>query len=199
MEPTRPEKRPKSSLLLLGCIGALWLAALLPASAEVSGERGRSTYFRGRLDPHSGFTNQCEFSVELEPVTFELNAFRDKYKVVRIRVENWRKDRLKLSLEQDTIELQSAQGQVVPGTFNLRVWDPVAWDSLSETLRDALKYPLSIPSASAQESPSRRAAVVHLFAYFPADQVTSLPHLFRYKIQSAGKSVTLEKPGVTAK
>ena len=184
--------------LFLSCIGALWLAALLPASAEVSGERGRSMYFRGQLEPNSSLTNRCEFSVELEPVTFELNAFRDKYKVVRIRVENWRKDKVKLSLEQDTIELQSAQGQVVQGTFNLRAWDPVAWDSLSEAMRDALEYPLSLPAANPQESSSRRAAVVYLFAYFPADQVASLPHLFRYRIQSAEKTVTLEKPGATA-
>lgn len=198
MKTNHPGIRAMKSLFL-SSIGALWIAALLPVSAEVSGERGRSTYFRGSLEPGSSFTNRCEFSVELEPVTFELNTFRDKYKVVRIRVENWRKDKVKLLPDQDTIELQSAQGDVVQGTFNLRARDPLAWDSLSDDVRDALKYPASIPSVEAQESPPGRPAVVYLFAYFPADQVTTVPHLFRYKIQSTGRTVTVEKPGATAK
>src|SRR5258705_12239415 len=95
------------------------LAALVSVGGEMSGESGRSSRFCGNLDPAASYTNQCEFSVEIEPVLFKLNSLKDKYKVVRIRVENRMSEPIKLSGDKDAIELEMGGGNVVRGTFNL--------------------------------------------------------------------------------
>lgn len=175
-----------------------FLLALTPARGEMSGERGRSSKFVGNLDPAASFTNQCEFSVEIERVIFKLNSLKDKYKVVRIRVENRMSEVITLSGDQDAIELVIDGGIVVRGTFNLRGQDSSLWDSLSEDMREALTYPLSIRGAKSDGVNPRRPEVVYVFAFFPADKVSEVPRSFLYTIQSVGRAVKIQLPPVTA-
>ena len=159
----------KSQFYALSTIALL--LALMSSRGEVSGEKGRSSRFIGMLDPASSSMNQCEFSVEIERVSFKLNSLKDKYKVVRIRVENRMTAPIKLSGDQDAIELEMGSGTVVRGTFNLRGQDGPMWDSLSDDLREALAYPLSIRGVKADGVDPRRPEVVYVFAFFPADKV----------------------------
>jgi hypothetical protein len=175
-------------------LGVFLLTALLPARGELSGEGGRAIRLLGKLDPSAAYTNQCEFSVELEPTTFALTAFKDKWKVVRIKVENLTKEPIKLSANEDSIDLESHDGGIVHGTFDLRAADAPAWDGLSDQLRTDLAYPLAIRQAK----DNRRPEVIYLFAFFPAERVSAVPRAFRYKIKSADKVATLQKPQETA-
>ena len=174
------------------------LLVLMSARGEVSGERGRSSRFVGKLDPAASASNQCEFSVEIERVSFKLNSLKDKYKVLRIRVENRMSAPIKLSGDQDAIELEMNSGTVVRGTFNLRGRDGSLWDSLSDDLREALAYPLSIRGAKGDATSPRQPEVVYVFAFFPADQVSDVPRSFQYTIQSVGKAVKIQQPPATA-
>lgn len=186
----------KSQFYALSTIALL--LALMSARGEVSGESGRSSRFVGKLDPAASSMNQCEFSVEIERVSFKLNSLRDKYKVVRIRVKNRMSAPMKLSGDQDAIELEMDSGTVVRGTFNLRRQDGSLWDSLSDDLREALAYPLSIRGVKGDGVNPRRPEVVYVFAFFPADKVPDVPRSFQYTIQSVGKSVKIQPPPATA-
>jgi len=179
-------------------IGMMLLAVLLPARGEIGSEGGRSMYFRGRLDPGAAPNEPCVLDIEIEEIMFKLNSFKDKYKVVRIRVENGRKELLKLSAEKDAIELELSDGKTVRGTFNLQAQDGPIWDTLDESMRKALAYPLSIRGAKGDDPNGRRPEVVHLFAFFPSEKVTGLPRAFSYMIQSVGKTVRIVQPPPTA-
>jgi hypothetical protein len=185
----------KSKFYVLSTIALF--SALLSVRGEMSGESGRSSRFVGKLDPAASFTNQCEFSVEIERVMFKLNSLKDKYKLVRIRVENRMSGPIKLSGAEDGIELEMGDGNVVRGTFNLQGQDGSLWDSLSEDMRKALAYPLSIRGVKGDGVNPRRPEVVYVFAFFPADKASEVPRSFRYTIQSVGKTVKIELPPAT--
>lgn len=173
------------------------LVALTSTRGEMSGESGRSSRFVGKLEPGASYTNQCEFSVEIERVMFKLNSLKDKYKVVRIRVENRMSAPIMLSADQDAIELVIGNGNVVRGTFNLRGQDGALWDSLSEDMRKSLAYPLSIRGVKGDGVNSRQPEVIYVLAFFPADKVPEMPRSFRYTIQGVGKTVKIELPPAT--
>lgn len=184
----------KSRMFLLTGIALLtWL----PLSRGDGGhEPGQSIKMSSRLDPTASFAEQCDFSTELEPVTFKLTSFKDKYKVVRIRVENRKGETIKLAAEKDAIELVLSDGKVVKGTFNLQMLDGPLWDSLSDDLRNALAYPLSIRAAKVADGNRAREEVVYFFAFFPAENVPGVPRAFHYTIESLGKTLTLEERAV---
>jgi hypothetical protein len=186
----------KSQFYALSMI--ILLLALMSTRGELSGEKGRSKRFIGMLDPAASSMNQCEFSVDIERVSFKLNSLKDKYKVICIRVENRMSAPIKLSGDQDAIELEMGSGTVVHGTFNLRGQDGSLWDSLSDDLREALAYPLSIRGAKGDGVNSRQPEVVYVFAFFPADKVPDVPRSFQYTIQSLGKAVKIQQPPATA-
>ena len=186
----------KSRMLLLT---GMTLLAWLPLSRGDEGhESGQSIKMSGRLDPAASFAEQCDFSTEIEPVTFKLTSFKAKYKVVRIRVENRKGETIKLSAEKDAIELTLADGKRVKGTFDLKAQDGPVWDSLSDEMRNVLVYPLSIRAAKVGAGNRAREEVVYFFAFFPADKVPDVPRSFHYTIKSLGRTVTLEQRAVAA-
>lgn len=181
----------KSRMFLLTGMALLaWLPLL---RGDEGHESGQSIKMSGRLDPTASFAEQCDFSTEIEPVTFKLTSFKDKYKVVRIRVENRKGETIKLSAEKDGIELVLADGKVVKGTFNLKAQDGPVWDSLSDEMRKVLAYPLSIRAAKVGDGSRAREEVINFFAFFPADKVPDVPRSFHYTIKSLGKTLTLEQ------
>ena len=175
----------------------LSLLTPLCSRGDVAAESGRASRYAGKLDPAATYANQCEFSVEIERVMFKLNSLKDKYKVVRIRVENRTVEPIKLSGAQDGIELESREGDVVRGTFNLPAQDGPMWDSMGEDLRRTLAYPLSIRGGKGEGENPRQAEVIYVYAFFPADKVSELPRSFRYTIQSKGRTVNLDPPPAT--
>jgi hypothetical protein len=181
----------KSRMFLLTGVALLaWLPLL---RGEEGHETGQSIRLSGRLDPTDSFAGRCYFSAEIERIAFNLTSLNDKYKVIRIRVENEKGESIKLSVEKDGIALGFKDGQRVRGTFNLKSEDGPVWDSLSDEMRSALAYPLSIRAAKVGDA-SRTREVVHFFAFFPADKVTDVPNSLDYTIESLGKTITLTGP-----
>jgi len=175
------------------------LVAVQSARSDEAGEPGRSVQLRGELEPGGSLTNRCEFSTEIEPLTFQLNSFKNKYKVVRIRVANARSEPVKLSHERDAIELELNDGNIVAGTFNLQADDPAIWDALSDEMRDRLAYPLSVHASRTDGPIVLRAEVVYFFAFFPADKITTPPRVVRYTLESLKKTVDLADPSAGVK
>ena len=155
-------------------------------------EPGQSIKLIGRLGAADQFDDQCDFSTEIEPTTFKLTAFKDKYKVVRIRAGNRRAKSIKLSPEKDSIELIQADGKSVKGTFNLKAQDGKTWDSLSDDLRSDLAYPAIIRAAKAADEARTGEEVAYLFAFFPVKDVSNVPRQIRYTIATLGHTVTIE-------
>ncbi len=184
----------KSRMFLLTGMAVLaWLPLL---HGDEGHEFGQSIKMSGRLDPTARFAEQCDFSTEIEPVMFKLTSFKAKYKVVRIRVENRKSETVKMSAEKDSIELVLADGKLVKGTFNLKAQAGPVWDALSDEMRNALAYPLSIRAAKVGDGSRVREEVVYFFAFFPADKVLDVPRSFHYTIDNLGKTVTLEQRAV---
>lgn len=188
----RKQNEMRTRFFMAGLLAML--VAAQPAHSDQAGEPGRSVQFRGELEPGASYTNQCEFSTEIEPLTFQLNSFKNKYKVVRIRVANHRSEAIKLSYEKDAVELELTDGSAVSGTFNLRDQDAAVWDALSDDMRAELAYPLSIRASRTDGLTAFRPEVVYLFAFFPADKVTTTPRSFRYSIDSLKRTVILRDP-----
>jgi hypothetical protein len=187
----------KSRIVLFSAI--VLLSWLLSLRSEMSGERGRSSSsFVGELNPGDTPTNQCMFSIEIDRVTFKLNSLKNKYKLVRVRLENMMSGPIRLSREGDSIELELSDGKVVRGTFNLQGRDGQLWDALSDDTRKALAYPLFARGVKGDEASPRRPEVIYVFAFFPADEVPEMPRVFRYKIQSVGKTIVIKSPPQTA-
>lgn len=187
----------KSRMFLL--TGTALLACLPLLRGDEGHESGQSIKMSGRLDPTASFAEQCDFSTEIEPVTFKLTSFKARYKVVRIRVENRKGETIKMSAEKDAIELVLPDGKVVKGTFNLRAQNGPVWDSLGDEMRNVLAYPLSIRAAKVGDGSRAREEVVYFFAFFPADKVPDVPRSFQYTIESLGKTITLERRAVAKK
>src|SRR5882762_7553643 len=127
-QPSFTHMASKTRLLPLFAIALL--AMPMFSRGDVSEERGMSKRFIGKLNPTPGHTNECEFSIEIEPMTFKVNSLQNRYKVVRIRVENRMKEAIKLSGEEDSIEVEVAGGSAIRGVFNLQAQDGPLWDSL---------------------------------------------------------------------
>ena len=188
----RKQNEMRTRFFMVGLLAML--VAAQPAHSDEAGEPGRSVQFKGELDAGASYTNRCEFSTEIEPLTFQLNSFKNKYKVVRIRVANHRSEAIKLSYEKDAIELELTNGSAVPGTFNLRDRDAAVWDALSDDMRSRLAYPVSIRASQSRGPTAFRPEVVYLFALFPVDTATTTPRSFRYTMDSLKRTVILRDP-----
>jgi hypothetical protein len=154
------------------------------ARAEQGGEQGRPAYYKGATEGTREAPSGCRFSIEIERVSFLLSACQDKYRIVRIRVDNQTTKPIDLSRAKDAIDLNPPQGAAVHGVLDLSKVDPQFWDSLDKDTRKALAYPKSIEAKQ----------LVYLFVFFPKDQVTSLPGSFRYRITSLGKTIEITPP-----
>jgi hypothetical protein len=169
------------------------LAGLVNLRADGAHEPGQSIKLIGKIDFTADFSEQCEFSTDIEPVSFRLISFKDKYKVVRIRVENRKAQSIKLSVENDSVELVMPDKKVVKGTLNLKAQDGLMWDSLDDEMRKILAYPLSIRAAKVADGGRKLQETVLFFAFFPADKVPAVPRSVRFRIESLGKTITLEQ------
>ena len=177
----------------MGLVLLAWLPVL---RADGGHEPGQSVKMTGRLDPTASFSDQCEFSTEIEPVSFKLTSFKNKYKVVRIRIENRKVQSIKLSPENDVIELVLADNSIMKGTLNLKAQDGLIWDSLDDEMRKVLAYPMSIRAARAGNGSGTLDETILFFAFFPVEKVSEVPRQLRFRIESLGKTITLEQRAV---
>jgi hypothetical protein len=164
-----------SIALLFG--GAL-LAAALDGRAEMGGSAGRPSPFVGVIELPNG--DQCDLSIQVERVSFLLTSVANKYRLVRMLVDCRKQTGLTLSSADDRLEMTVGQS-VVPAILSLQRSDSALWDSFDLNMRQTLAYPPVI----------KPNAPVYVFAYFPADQVKTMPERFTFNIASLGRAVTL--------
>jgi hypothetical protein len=181
---------------------AFWSALLLitiPIRAEMSGDDGaRVLRLSGRLDEPATGPDECLFSTEFDPTMFKINSFKNKYKIVRIKVENRRAMPIRLSSMNDTVALELAGKKVVRGILTLQEADAATWDTLPEDLMQKLAYPLNIGAAPGKDGVRKRAEVVYFFVFFPAAEVSEVPVMVHMTIDSLKKKVTMKAPPAVA-
>ena len=166
---------PSIALLLAGVL----LAAVPEGRAELAGSAGRASSYVGMVDLGNG--DRCELSIQVERVNFLLTTVANKYRLVRILVSCRKQTGLTLSSTADRLEM-AIENRAVPAILSLQRSDSAVWDALDLNMRQTLAYP---PAIKPNEP-------VYLFAYFPADQVRTMPGRFMYPIASLGRTVTLE-------
>jgi hypothetical protein len=168
----------------LMCLVAL-LAASPDSWAEMAGGAGRATTYGGMVDLTDG--NRCDLSIQVERVSFLLTSF-GKYRLVRMLVDCRKQTGLMLSSSADRLDI-SVEDRVVPAVLSLQRSDSAMWDALDAGMRQTLAYPSSI----------KPGEPVYLFAYFPVDQVKTMPRAFSFTIASLGQTVTLQNAATAAR
>src|SRR5688500_4058513 len=108
---------------------------------SISPEAGQLRRYVGGLILGDARENRCEFAIEVDKIAFVLNSLENKYRLIRIRVDNFSQTPILLSSDKDSFELKIDENITVKGLLNLRKADPRLWDSLSIDLREALAYP----------------------------------------------------------
>jgi hypothetical protein len=141
--------------------------------------------------------DRCRFSVEIERVGFLLNNVQDRYKLVRVRIENLGTSAVALSANRDRLDLVLQSDATVPALFNLQSADSTFWDSLSGDMRQILAYPQAIRAGRA-EGPGSSPEVVYVYALFPKDRITEIPRAFAFQIESLGQTIRIEHRATAA-
>jgi hypothetical protein len=166
---------PSIALVVAGVL----LAGALDGRAEMPGSAGRASNYVGMVDLGNG--DRCDLSIQVERVSFLLTTVANKYRFARMLLDCRKQTGLTLSSTADRLEL-TIDNKVVPAVLSLQRSDAAVWDVLDLNTRQTLAYPTAI----------KPNAPVYLFAYFPADQVATMPARFTYTIASLGRSVTLQ-------
>lgn len=165
------------SFRLLMCLGML-LAVSVGVTAEMAGSAGRPATYQGTVQLKG--SERCDLSIQVERVSFLITAFGNKYRLVRMLVDCRNQVGLTLSSSTDRLEME-VDKRAIPGVLSLQRSDSTLWDALSDDLRQTLAYPPVIKAGQP----------VYLFAYFPVDQVKTMPTAFSYTIASLGQTVML--------
>jgi hypothetical protein len=163
------------ALMLAGVL----LVTALDGRAEMAGSAGRASNYVGMLDLGNG--DRCDLSIQVERVSFLLTTVANKYRLVRMLVDCRKQTGLTLSSTADRLEI-AIENRQVPAVLSLQRSDSAVWDALDLNMRQTLAYPPAI----------KPNAPVYVFAYFPADQVNTIPARFTFTIASLGRAVTLQ-------
>lgn len=165
-----------------------------PTSGSISPEAGRPRRYAGGLTLGEAREERCEFSIEVDKIAFVLNSIESKYRLIRVRVDNFSKTPILLSSDKDIFELRFEGDITVKGLLNLRKADPLLWDSLTIEMREALAYPQTFEPAKVSTDGGReRPQPIYLFIFFPKDKVPKLPGSFSYRIDSQDKTCDIRE------
>jgi hypothetical protein len=168
----------RTALAVFGSVAVLLLG---DASVLANGSKSKRVRYGAEVQIGDAAGKRCRFDAELEPLLFRLATVRDKYRVVRVRIQNATDKRLVLSLIDDRMEVGLPSG-MRPAVLDLGAHDPGLWDSLSPELRGAIAYPRGV-------EPGEEESV---FVFIPVGDAVSAPLAFRYTIAGLpGGPVTL--------
>jgi len=176
------------SLVLLLALGFTLVAPVL-----ANGGKAKSVIYEGWARPQTG-SGDWQFTINTSPLIFYLGTVKNKYHVLLIRVRNNTDEALKLSKDQDTIELRFFDGQKVKGLLNLPTADRATWDGLETELRTAVVYP-EVVKAGEEEG---------IFLYVPVGDVAAprknqlMPRSVIYSIKSLPSPLELRERGPAA-
>jgi hypothetical protein len=158
------------ALVVSGLATVLFLG---DTSVLANGSKSKRVRYGAEVQTGDTVGKKCRFDAELEPLLCRLATVRDKYRVVRIRIQNVGDKRLVLSLTDDRMELRLASG-MRPAVLDLGAHDPGLWDSFPPELRGAVAYPRGV-------DPGEEESV---FVFIPIGDAMSEPLAFRYTIAS---------------
>lgn len=144
-----------------------------------------------RLGTESAGT--CDFSAEIQPVLFYLGSVNDEYRVLLIHIVNRGASPLRLSRNSDKIELKF-ESKTVVGEIDLSDQDTRFWDSLDQSMRQALNYPDLV--AEGEEDAVFLFVPNGALSGFRLDR--TLPIEIRYSIASLHKTIVLRPRGIAA-
>jgi hypothetical protein len=163
--------------------------------AETNGGKGKILTYQAQFTLERG--GQVRATAILDDRLFLLTTLRNKYKVLRIKIDNTRNPTtpIRLSKTADKVELVSLDPKTsaeirVPGILNLAERDPQFWDSLDEAARGVLAYPMSVP-AREEES---------VFVFIADGALAAVPTEVVYTIEGLpGGLIRLREPPVAAR
>jgi hypothetical protein len=163
-----------SLIVVVAIVGSAGLAA-------ANGGKGKVTTYQAAvtMDVQG---REVVFSAQLERILFSLTSVHNKYKIVRIKIDNKTKKDVTLSLEKDQIELRVGS-QTLPGILDLGKHDPALWEAFGAVTREQIAYPARVKAGEEE----------NIFVFIARPGLSDLPRDFRYSIDSLP-----EKPVVLA-
>jgi len=174
---------------LAGVLAAA-VASLSIAPALADGGKAKNEVLEGTAEMSQG--GRVAFRVDTSPIIFYAGTVNAKYHVLLIRVVNRSSVALALSREQDSIELEFADGSKLKGLINLAGTDPATWDGLEAEIRTAVAYPAAVPAGEEEG----------VYLYVPVGALTAprkrheMPAIIRYRIKSLAQPVELHHPSL---
>src|SRR5262245_40740830 len=128
----------KSQLRVALVVAVFTINVCVSNTALSNGGKGKTAKYTGQIKIGQG-TDKIEFSTEIERVLFLLNSVENKYKVVRIKINNLSKNALRLSREKDRIELHFNDGSgVLSGMLDISNRDPIFWNTFNREMKEIL-------------------------------------------------------------
>jgi hypothetical protein len=123
---------------------SLALAGTITPALDADGGKAKNVIYEARVPAQTG-TGALQFSIDTSPIIFYLTTVNAKYHVLLLRVRNDTGTPLRLSKDQDSIELAFADGRKVKGVLNVPPVDRATWDGLETEIRTAVAYPDLVP------------------------------------------------------
>lgn len=145
-------------------------------SALANGGRGKRVTYQGELKVNKNQVH--EFSTEIEEVNFLITSVDAKYRALRIRIRNWTRKKLALSVEGDAVLIHMKAGeQPVKGILDVSENDKKTWNKFSEDLKSKLIYPTKVDPGEEE----------NVFVFIPVNEIKSLPTYIEYSLKGQKK------------
>ncbi len=166
----------KYSRLMICLFIVLTIVAIIGENGFCNGGKGKKIRYLGEIKIKDG--ELWAFTVEIEEIMFLINSVKDKYKVFRIRINNFSDKKIKLSIEEDKVDVHFENNDPITGIIDLYKVNQALWDSFTPELRRKLVYP-RIVEAEEEES---------IFVFIPNPElIKKAPKSFHYTISDVPK------------
>jgi len=164
--------------------GRVWTgaAAVLLLSALTATANGN----KAKKELYDGKAGAIVFSIELEPIPFQITTVQNRYRLVRIRMVNNGETPLALSAQSDKVLAFTSDGEV-EGILDVGRRDASLWDKFPLEVRTMLAYP-TVVKPREEES---------VFVFFEANRLNRAPEALRYRVAGLKQDVTLARRGAT--
>jgi len=155
----------------------LTLSAL---TASANGNKAKKALYDGKA-------GTIVFTVELEPIPFQITTIENRYRLIRIRIVNDSPSPLTLSARSDKVRGYTGAGEV-EGVLDIGRHDAALWDAFPLEVRTMLAYP-TVVQPREEES---------VFVLFDAARLKIAPGGLLYTIASLKTDVSIARRGVAA-
>ena len=165
-------------------------------TAEMAGNEIRPTYYvlPDTRTMTSAAAPGITMSTAIDEVALAVNSVWNKYKMIRIGIENHTLETVVLDASKDEVlastRNKDKQVKEVRGILNLARTDPAQWSALPERIREKLAYPGALRG---RRNKSERPQPIYFFVFFPAPGLNAPPDSFTYKIHSKGTELRIQK------